>query len=198
MNANHTPDQFLSLWQSQPTESFVLSPNQIRAMLNRLEKHLRRRDTLIYGICLAETVWFASCLVRLSGWFFRTGSALLILAMGFLSVQIWLDGHRRRAARTRAEESGSVSSLQYYRSELLRQRNFHCGLWFWSRLLVVLPGLLVFGIGGVYVYPHSPIGYVLTAATLILFSWAVQLNRRKSKSYQRQIDALDALSREPA
>ncbi len=197
--ANHSPhDQLCSLWQCQTVVPFQMSPEELRQKMKQLNRKLLMRDLIVYVICLGETVWFTYCILTLRApATLKIGFFLVILAMGFVAGQIWLDRNNRKESRTTAAALGKTGSVDFYRVELVRQRNFHRGVWFWSRMIALLPGLLVCGIWGIVRYPTHPIGYVLTAATLIISAWAVWLNWKASLSYQRQIDALDALKQAP-
>jgi hypothetical protein len=170
--ANHNPhDQLCCLWQGQTVAPFQMSPDELRQKMKQLNKQLKMRDSIVYVICLGETVIFTFVILATSAPAApKIGLLLVILAMGFLA------------------------------GELVRQRNFHRGVWFWSRLMALLPGLLVCDIWLIVRYPKHPmgyLGYVLTASLLLLCPWAVWMNQKKSLCYQRQIDALDALKQAP-
>ena len=197
--ANHNPhDQLRSLWQSQTVAPFQMSPDALRQKMMQLNKQLKVRDSIVYVICLGETVVFTYVILAMPAPVtLKIGFFLVILAMGFFVGQIWLDRNNRKESRTTAAALGKTGSIDFYRVELVRQRNFHRGVWFWSRLMALLPGLLVCTIWAIVRYPTHPIGYAMTAALLILRPLAVWLNRKKSLCYQRQIDALDALKQAP-
>jgi ABC-type uncharacterized transport system YnjBCD permease subunit len=129
----------------------------------------------------------------------KFGSALVILGMAYMTGQVWLNQRSCRASRLRAEASGNVNSLEFLRSELERQREFHRGIWFWSRLAVLMPGLLVFGVGAIMLFPwpDSLVGWSVVGVTVFVFPLAIWLNLKKSKAYQREIDALDTLRQSP-
>jgi hypothetical protein len=209
MTTHNSPDEVRSLWQSQTVPPFQISPDELRLKMKRLNRKLLFRDSIVYVICAGETVWFTYWILATRiPVTLRVGFILIILAMGFLAGQIWLDQHSRKAHiwldqhsrkahRTTAAASGNTSSVDFFRVELERQRNFHRGIWFWSRLIALFPGLLVCGIWGMAATPKSPFGYGMTAATLILGALAIRLNQKKSVSYQHQINALDALKQVP-
>ena len=91
---------------------------------------------------------------------------------------------------------GETDCTDFYRTELERQRDFHRGRWFWSRLLILLPGPLVFCVGFAQAHPEIALVIWLEfAAILILAAIAVPLNLGLARKYQRRIDALDAVMR---
>src|SRR5260370_27167279 len=90
-------------------------------------------------------------------------------------------------------DMGETDCMSFYRAELERQRDFHRGRWFWSRLLIFLPGPLVFCVGFAQAYPGLALYIWLEFATLLILApIAVLLNLGLARKYQRRIDALDA------
>jgi len=189
-----------NLWQTQPLESFQMSLEQLRKKGKRLNRVLLIRDSTVWVVCLFEIGWFAWILTIAPQLVAKIGSILIMFGMAFMNGQVWLDQRNRRRSLQRAETSGNVNSLDFFRSELVRQREFHRGLWFWSRMAALYPGLLVFGIGCIVVFPSPDnlVGYAITAVALILFPLSIWLNLSKSRKYQREIDTLDALKLPPA
>jgi len=90
-----------------------------------------------------------------------------------------------------------MDSVHFLRAELERQREFHRGIQFWSRLFALVPGLLTFGIAAMVIYPwpDSLVGYAVTGVTVVVVPLAIWLNGRKAREYQRQIEALDAITK---
>lgn len=198
MTCDNHPNELRHLWQSQQQAGFLMSPEELRSKTRRLNREVLIRNGTVWFVCLFEIFWFVWILIALPELFIRIGSALVIAGMAYLTGQVWLDWRSRRASRQRAEQSGNINSLDFFRSELERQREFHRGFWFWSRIAALTPGLLVFGIGAVVLYPWpaSLPGWAVTGVTVLIVPVAVGLNRKRSRDYQRQIDAVDAL-REP-
>jgi hypothetical protein len=50
----------------------------------------------------------------------------------------------RRTAAVMPINASDEDLVPFYRAELARQRDFHRGSWFWSRLVLFAPGPLVF------------------------------------------------------
>ena len=200
MTCDNSPNMLRDLWQAQPQESFWMSPDDLRKKRKRLNRELLIRDSTVWIVCLFEIGWFAWILTISPQLVTRIGSILIMFGMAFMNAQIWLDQRRRRRSLQRAEASGNVNSLDFFRSELVRQRQFHRGLWFWSRMAALYPGLLVFGIGAsiVFPWPQNLAGISVAGVAVLLFPLATWLNISKSRKYQREIDALDALKLPPA
>jgi hypothetical protein len=80
----------------------------------------------------------------------------------------------------------------YYRAELLRQRNFHRGLCLWSRLTVMICALVLFCVGGIIAAPGGLRAYVAIGIGLLYVRLvAVWLNSRQASNYQRDTEHLD-------
>ena len=96
----------------------------------------------------------------------------------------------RRAREVPLETELSISA-DAYRAELERQRDFHCGLWFWSRLILLLPGLVLFCIGGI---ADRLWGFIpILAAIIAIGIFEVPLNLRTARSYQGKIGELNGV-----
>ena len=190
MAGDYLPGDLKTLWKELSTNPLQLSPDQLRKEMEKLRKGLRRRFFIGGGAALsaiaAWTLYFFLFPNRLQ----RIGSVLTALGAGYTIVQLKL-----RPARN-MPDVGETGCTEFYRAELERQRDFHRGKWFWSRLLILLPGPLVFCVGFAQAYPEIALFIWLNlAAILILAVIAVPLNLRLARKYQRRIDALDAVLR---
>lgn len=170
-----------------PNSSDILSRTQA------LMKKIQRRTLGGYSACLVLIVYF--------GWFIfippnglaRMGSGLTVAAMLYVAYQL-------HARRNRKLPSGIQPSAcaAFYRAELERQRDFHCGQWFWSRLIIVYSGYMLFLVGLAVANPSLELFVrVVGACAVVLFIVSVPLNLRLSRKYQRQIDEIDSLPKEP-
>jgi hypothetical protein len=116
--------------------------------------------------------------------------------MNFTAVQVWLDDRDRRKAMEGANALGQANCADFYRAELVRQRDFHRGVWFWSRLIALLPGLLICGGWAAIELHGTKDGYAgagILIATPVISVLGVWLNYRMSRKHQRLIDAIDAM-----
>ena len=101
--------------------------------------------------------------------------------------------HERRNRKLPSESQPSDCTA-FYRTELERQRDFHRGTWFWSRLIILVPGYILFLIGFATAHPElKPELAVIGVCFMALCIAAIPLNLRLSRKYQRQIDELDSL-----
>jgi len=195
MTSDNSSTNLCNLWQTQPQRSFQMSSEELRTKWERLNRELLIRNGTVWFVCLFEIAVFAWLLIELPQLFMKIASALVMVGMAYMTGQVALDQRNRRLSRIRAEASGNLNSLDFFRAELERQRGFHRGAWFWSRMALLMPAMLVWGIGVVVFvpWPEKIAGWSIVSVTVFLTPLAIQLNYLKSKSYQKQIDALDAL-----
>jgi hypothetical protein len=145
----------------------------------------------IIGIEIAAMI---AVLIAFTDPIVRIGAALIAGAMVYLAYQLRLHASHVSAARTdvaRTTESSAEFTLHY----LEARRAFHSGIRFWSRLVVLLPGVPVM----VYGLAHGelgavPLGILVAFAAMMVLATVVQ--RRVARGYQMQIDDLRRLQGE--
>lgn len=192
MENNRDFPELARIWQSQPTEGFQMTPEELRMKIRQLNRKLWLRDWIASAACLVVLVSFSVFLFIFRTPVERVGSSLTLIGVGYLALQLWLNRYGRRASDRGAASSGNTASAAFYRTELARQRNFHRGAWFWSRLAVFSPGPLVFMIGSALVHPHlARFFYAEAVAFVLLGALAIPLNLRMSRCYELLIRALD-------
>lgn len=156
-------------------------------MMNR---KLRRRSIDGYLVCAALVLFFA-------GWMFvgmntlqTIGAVLTITGVSYLAWQI-------RANRFRGMPAYAQNTLEHLRRELARQRDFHWSSRFWWRMLLFVPGPLVFFAG--FAQAHPEVVRIIrfqTITFIVLALAAIPLNVWMARRYQKQIDALARLQEE--
>ena len=188
MPGDYLPDDLKLLWQELSTNPLQLSPEQLQQEMEKLRKGLRRRFVIGGGAALSVIAAWILYFFRFPNRLQLIGSILTVLGAAFLLVQL-----KMSPART-TPDVAETGCTEFYRAELERHRDFHRGKWFWSRLLVLLPGPLVFWVGFAQAFPEIAwLIWLNLAAFLILAMIAVPLNLRLARRYQRRIDALDAV-----
>jgi hypothetical protein len=186
-------DDVVTFWQAQGTDGFRMSTEDIHRKIETMNRKVRRRTIDGYLVCAILIVFFV-------GWMFvgmsslqTLGAVLTIIGLGYLVWQI--RQNRFRGAAT--GDAGNKASLDHLRTELARQRDFHRGATFWWRMLVFVPGPLVFFAGFAQAHPEvvRTIRYE-TIAFVVLAIAAIPLNLWMARGYQRQIDELSRLQEE--
>jgi hypothetical protein len=187
MPNDHLPDDLKSLWHELGTNPVCISLEELQREAKALEARIRRRHFFGFYMASIGIASFSTFLFVFPNVLLRVGSALIVLGICYMLVQL---GFRR--ART-LPDPAAMSCAVFYRAELERQRDFHRGRWFWSRSLIFLPGPVLFFIGLAQTYPkRAAFVWLEFALALILAVIAVPLNFRLARKYQRRIDALDA------
>jgi hypothetical protein len=163
------------------------SLEDVRGRAQAFEKEIRRRTLLGTVVTLFVMACFAQGFYVFPNGIQRIGSCVTIAGCLFMLGQL----HRKRASAVPVLPTYEMT-VDLYRKELLRQRDFHRGTWFWWRIVVFLPGPLLFEAGAALTRPGLLPSIGLTAGVfLILAILGVPLNYQMARKYQRQADLLD-------
>ena len=192
-----SPDDVKSVWQNQNVESFRMSIDEIRRKIEQFDTKIRRRNFIAYAACFIVIAYTGWCFFFFPNLIQRIGSILTVLGTGYLVYQARLNQLQKRAAVITGTKMRNAVSVEFYRAELQWQRDFHRGIWLWSRLLIFAPGPLVFILG--FEIAHPELATIIRAegvAILFLAALAVPLNLTLARKYQKQIDELESLQRE--
>lgn len=173
------------------SEAPMSNLSDIFSRTQALMKKIRKRTRGGYGACFVLIVGFGSFAFIFPNTLMRVGSGLTVAAALYMAYQLYERRNRKPPSETRPS-----ACTAFYRTELERQRDFHRGSWFWSRLIIMIPGYMLFLIGVAIASPESArfmaiIGVFFLGGCAL----AIPLNLRLSRKYQRQIDELDALLR---
>lgn len=188
MRSDDLPDDLEKLWKELGANPTRISPGDLRKGEEKLQRELRRRSLIGGGAAAIVIASFTLFFFVFHHTLLRIGSLLVVAATVYTVVQLL--ARRARHAVSLAE----TASVTFYRAELERQRDFHRGTWFWSRLLTLQLAGIVWLVGFAQANPRLA-AFIWTelAALLILGVVAVPLNLRLARNYQRRIDALDAV-----
>ena len=182
-------DEILDVWQAQSADDFRMSPDALRTQLASLERRVRVRTRGGLLVTVSLIVCFFWMLTISRHVMMTTGIALVLIGVAYLGYQVW-----QNRSRSGAPFVGGVPSIDYLRSELARQRDFHRGKTFWTRMAIFTPGPLVLFPGFALAYPKVAWMIWIEAAMAVAgLVAAVPLNYSLARKYQRQIDELDRL-----
>ncbi len=192
-------DDIQSAWQDQATEPFKMSSEDIHNRLGKLEKKIQRargRRFAGYGVGIFVIAAFIKNFLDFPSLLERIGAVLTIFGTGYLIYQL-RQTQGRKGWSALSGGDGSTTSFAYYRRELERMRDFHRGRLFWTRLVVLLPGPLVFCAGFTVAHPELLKSNLWNGALLLTFATlAIPLNLWLARRYQRRIDELDLMQKE--
>jgi hypothetical protein len=192
------PDEFppedpKQIWQNQPTEAMQMSLEEIRRKAHQFHNKARLKalTAIVIGIALCGV--FAATAAK---------PQYLVLRIGWGILSIWALYGAYQAYKwiwpsSLAPEATVGTSLDFYRRELERRRDYvrhiwrRSGLWgcFTGLALVVAPALM-----GALRAPRLLVNavplFVLLTTWFVVFS---SIRKRERTNLQREIDALNAL-----
>ena len=179
-----------AVWQAQSGSGFRMSREEIRKRIETMNRKMRRRTLDGYLVCafliVSMVVWMFVGMNALQ----TVGAVLTMIAVSYMAWQI-------RANRFRTPSIDVVDTLEHLRRELARQRDFHRGTRFWSRMLLLVPGGLIFFAGFARAHPEVIRIIRFEIISFVVFALsAIPLNLWMARRYQKQIDALARLEEE--
>lgn len=196
MTTDNGSDVLRALWQGESAPSFSMDPGEIQKKLSRIQAELRDVTIIMYVLCTGMAIWFAYFLVFTTQPIVtRAGLFLIVLGLTFWLGQIWLYNRDGRKALLNSVAAGRTNCVEFYRTELVRQRDFNRGGWLWSRTLALFAGLFLGGwepLHHWHGHGNAPraVNLLIVCILAILTVW---LSYRKSRKLQQQIDAVEAM-----
>jgi len=184
------------IWQDQPTEHIKMSLDDIRRKAQKLHAKARMAAIAWISIGIFLSVSFARSFASAQELLPRIGWGVLSLwgLYGAWQAYRWIWPGRLAADATFS------TSLDSYRKEIERQRDYGRQIWrrsglavaFLGLALVVAPGLIKV-VETPRLLPNAAPFFVLLAVWLVSF---LLLRKRNQQNLQREIDELKALERE--
>ena len=189
-NRSSKEERMKEIWQCQPVEGIKMSAEQVRKRAGGFEKKIMWRNVREYLSGGIAAVLFAYFIATNHDPLFRASCILMIVGLAYVAWQL----HRKGSAQSVPEEMGLVSSLQFYRGQLERQRDLAASVWSWY-LAPLVPGLALFAVSSALADPRPRKLIALAlfygfATGLFIFIW--RLNARGARCLQRLIDELGA------
>ena len=189
---NNTPHASIQeLWQHQPVEGIKMSVDEIQSRARKFERRISRRNLREYAAGGTAIVAFGYFMARAHGALAHIAFGLLIAGPLFVMYQL----HRKGGSRAASATEAGAQCVQFFRSELERQRDLISNVWSWY-LGPLIPGLVMLTVASAWANPHPAslaglvIGDLVTAAVFIFIA---KLNSRAARALQRQIDELRAV-----
>jgi hypothetical protein len=179
-----------ALWKSQPLDAETVSLDAIRGAAKGFNSVILRRNRqeefagyltmLIFGVF----AWVLKITTM------RAGCVLIILGTLVMLYQL----RKRAAIGTLPNRELASTYVDYFRAELVRQRDALRAIWLWG-IVPVVPGLalLVWGMA-----ENDPSGFPwvpMLALFLVPFGVVVWMNLNVARKLQQKIDEIDASAR---
>lgn len=186
----HLDNPAQNLWQAQPLEGIHMSATTLRNRAGKFERKIMWRNVREYISSLVAVILFAYFIATTHDILVRTAYVLFILGLGWVVIQL----HRKGSVRTMPTAMGTSTCLEFFRSELERQRDVVKNVWSWY-LAPLVPGFVVMTVGYTLARPF-PRGLIsaaiLDVAVAVLFLLIWRMNMRAARCLQRTIDELPA------
>ncbi len=181
-------DELRDLWQKQEVEEVRISVEELRAKAAKFQRRIQWRNLREQTACLIVIFVFGAMCVKTSQAVPRVSYVLIIVAALYIAWHL----QARGAPRSLPAEMGRANGIEFYRSELERQRNLLRSIWKWY-LGPMLPGMALLITYAIVTAPPGrrtfPAVYAVVAAA---FFWLVSLiNQRAAERFNRQIAELD-------
>jgi hypothetical protein len=184
MTSNHEPPAEQA-WRNQPQEGTSVRLEEIRERAQRLEKKIRRGN-IVAGVLIAlalidnaRDVWVHPELLV------RTGHFLIVAALIYAVYRF--RGHARPLVAPNT--LGLTNCVEFYRAQLVRQRDMSVDGWKYVLSFVPGFGLIIVG-RALENRPPSQI-MTLVALAIVLFVGIILVHLRSARRLDREIDALD-------
>lgn len=181
-------NQLEQIWQSQPVEGMKMSADVIRLRATKFERKISRRN-------LNESVGGILAIGGFLYFFVTTHDIALRVTWGlFIAGMIWIiiSLHLKGTPRTMPSAMGSSSCLEFFRSELARQRDLIKNVWPWH-LAPLVPGYVALNVAYALAFRKLS-GWIrlglLDVFFVALFIGIWKMNQRKASCFQRTIDEL--------
>jgi hypothetical protein len=190
-----SPNDLKNLWQEQKVEIMRFSVDEIRRKADTFRSKIRRRNIREY--------LGAAFVVLASSWYFvtinkpipRISFALMIAGTLYVAYRLY----RMGSARETPAGMGYATGLNYYRSELERQRDLLRRVWSWY-LAPLIPGLALLIGWSLFSAPPARRWYVAAymVVAAALFWGIAHLNKRAAQRLDRRIMELNAMEDQSA
>jgi len=155
--------------------------------IQRFETRVRRRNAREYVAAAAVIVFFSNFLTQL------ITPALRVACMLIIAGALWNIVHLRRRGRARSIPNAPTRQalIDFYRSELARQRDLLKNVMAWA-LVPMLPGLLTFLGANLAAHPRAWAAMLpLAAISALVFVLIWSANRHAAFELEQEIHRLD-------
>jgi hypothetical protein len=189
------PDEFSDpkkVWQDQPTEAITMSVDEIRRKAHKLQRRAQAAAVLWIVIGLTLCVAFAHSFVKDQGLLLRTGWGILSLWSLYGAYQ----AYRWIWPGNLVEEGTSRTSVESYRSELERQRDYGRHIWRRAGLTFCFLGLAFVVLAALIQALATP--QLLVNAVpffVLLLIWFIAFFFQRKRGQQRLQKEIDELNR---
>lgn len=179
-------DDIKTLWQNQTTEYDPMPLEEVRKRAGNFHSKIYWRNMREYFVSVVVIVWFGYFLWTDPTPLVRAGNAMMIAGTVYMMWQM----HRRGAAGSLPVGVSASAWMDFYRRELVRQRDALRSIWKWY-LAPFVPGIILILVGRAIQFQGKLTPVFVTAAICIaVFAGIWALNAWVARKLQRRIDEL--------
>jgi len=176
--------EILRLWQKQAREERMMPLDEVRTKAERLDTNTRRWRVATAVLFILLLIWEAWQVWIQEETLERAGDLLTIAAFVYIAYRF-----RRHRLAAPPVARGRTSCVDFYRAELVRQRDLSKDSW--GYLLPFVPGMaLALLDGGLEARSTSQL-IALVASGVALFLGIAWWNAHTARKLQNEIEALD-------
>jgi uncharacterized membrane protein YfcA len=177
--------EILRLWEQQSREEQIMPLDDIRTKAERLDKKTRRwrlATAVLFALLLikgALEVWIQEGILE------KAGDLLLMAALVYTAYR-----YRKQRLAAPPAALGRTNCIDFYRAELVRQRDLSQDSW--RCLLPFVPGVALALLDGVFEARTTSQLIAIVAGFVGLFLGIAWWNAHTARKLQSEIDTLDA------
>ena len=193
MTPDIPPNDPRAVWQNEPKEAPRMSPTDLQGRLARQDAMLARKSRVLYAALIFNVALFMVLAVVFPLTLERVGCVLTALGWAVVVQQM----RRRQVGQASREKMVGAPSIDFYRSNLERQRDFAAA---WPWFLAAVPGPVLFFLGVTQQFPDPFVEKVVYFGgfplLLALVTTVAALLAHRARRHQGEIDEVVELQRE--
>jgi hypothetical protein len=184
MPSNPERDVF-AVWQEQPLEEARMTISAIEGKARELETQVWLRNGIEYIVAAILIIIHGALALTAPNPVERAGRALIVAAALSVAWQL----HRRGSMDRMPSSLGATSCVEFYRAQLVRQRELFRSAWTWY-LLPFIPGAVLVLIGSRL--EGAPLSLVagVVAFIVTIFVAVTVAHRQTLRKVQAKLDEL--------
>ena len=188
MTRETPPDEISAAWQSQTSEIVKPSREEVKRLVEQMEKRMRRSRIDFVIALVLTSVGIVTLAVMYANTLLSIGAAVSLAGFAFLTYEVIR--HSRRAP---VAANGAVASVDFQRALLKHQLDFHRKR-LWLRVLTLAPGGVLFFLGLARALPSVALLIYFELVTFVIaIVLIVPVNRKAAAKLERQISELERL-----
>jgi uncharacterized membrane protein YfcA len=142
MMHDNDPDPLRAIWQDQISNPLSFPVEQLRRASKRLGRRVFWRNLREFMAVAIVVFAMGKYLVSFHDLLSRLGSALIMIGVLYVAYHLWRNGSVRQISHV----ADPRICAEFYRAELVRQRDLLESVWRWY-ILPLVPGVTLFFVG---------------------------------------------------